>query len=121
MSEPTPEAPITPSSSTIIDELSKTVAVSKRATIVAADMVSEYKQKLRMAEEEEAQARLKMREAQNALSQAAIDANAKAHDHEVTDEDRLAFEKRWADYLAQKEASQRQTEVAVEASTPVDI
>jgi len=80
---------------TPLDRATETVAIAQREVRVANSLVSEYRHKMRLADDELSAASDRLYRAQNALGQIALDRHASTYGHPLTDEDRSEFEKRW--------------------------
>lgn len=94
---------------TNLEILTEAVATTKREVWVATSLVSELRSKLRLAEEEQNDAGGRLRDAEYALSKAAIDNHASTHGTPISESDREAFDLRWSEYISEiKQARDRQ-------------
>ena len=87
-----------------VDELTGIGADAKRKESVATALLKEATEKLRMAEDEVAAARSYSEMTSHALSEAALIKHQDIYGEPVSDDDREAFEQRWAIKVAEREA-----------------
>lgn len=80
---------------TPLDEATEAVAIAQREVYVADSLSHEYRNKMRMADEELSAANRRLTDARVALEQVVLDRHADVHGHLLVDEDRSEFEKRW--------------------------
>jgi len=87
-----------------VEQLTERVAMAGREMTVAANLAREAKGKLMMAEEESGKADRRYEIATYALAEASKGKYQETHGQPISDNDREAFESRWAAKVAEIEA-----------------